>query len=722
MMESKSFDSAPKDPLQEERDHLEYVLAQIRKQLKRDGTRLLETDEDEDADEALTADEIADATVAELARERFRKLRMATREPYFGRLDFLADGDARIDQMYIGKRGVDDPDTAERMILDWRAPAASLFYSFTGQGDEAAYESPEGPIHGQVYLKRNIVVRDGELQRVVDSYVHGQDTSATTDEFLLYRLAENKDSRLRDIVSTIQAEQNDIIRADKNLAVIIQGVAGSGKTTVALHRLAYLLYQHQERMSADRMAIFAPNAMFVDYISEVLPELGVGGIQQTTFADWALRILDYEVGLRDPSHRLRDWFGLKAAGARRAEYRDVEAKGALSCRDALEAFLKEFERTCIPEADFSPFEGHTLPLTDIVAWFRDEYSHYPLYQRRSRVLARVKRWMEIALKESSELDKKAQKRAATAKYRAYENLWPDFTPLALYRTFLDSQPGLGSASIHAPKKRGARYEVQAEDLAPMLYIHWRLQGVDPRDRFDHVVIDEAQDFSPFQIAVLRNYCPSGSMTILGDLSQSIHTYQGITDWDAFMSQFPEGHVGYYQLDVSYRSTFEIIEFANEIIRPFRQFREAKPVFRSGEEVVVEQVEWRTRLDQAVDKLSALHREASTVALLTRTEEDAHVYHHACLEAGVDAHLIDAKQSEYHGGISVVPIYLAKGLEFDSVLLVDVDEQHYDTSSLSAKLLYVGCTRALHRLHVHYTDALSPLIPRSDADERCGASG
>ncbi|WP_206915525.1 HelD family protein [Alicyclobacillus suci] len=721
MMESGSFDSAPKDPLQEERDHLDYVLAQIRKQLSRDGTRLLEIDEDEDADEALTADEIADATVEDLTRERFRKLRMAQREPYFGRIDFCANGTDQVEMMYIGKRGVDDPDTAERMILDWRAPAASVFYSFTGQGDVAAYESPEGTIEGNVYLKRNIVVRDGELLRVVDSYVHGQETTATTDEFLLYRLAENKDSRLRDIVSTIQAEQNDIIRADKNLAVVIQGVAGSGKTTVALHRLAYLLYQHQEKMAAERMAIFAPNAMFVDYISEVLPELGVGGIQQTTFANWALRILDYEVGLGDVSHRLRDWFGLKEAGARRAQYRDVEQQGSLAFRDALANYLTEFEKTCVPELDFTPFPGHTLPYTKIAAWFHEEYGNYPLHQRRTRVMGRVKRWMEMQLKDFPDLDKKAQKRTATANYRAYERQWPDFTPLAIYRSFLAEQPGISSESIQPPKKRGARYEVQIEDLAPMLYIHWRLYGVDARDRFHHVVIDEAQDFSPFQIAILRNYCPSGSFTILGDLSQSIHTYQGITDWTAFLSQFPEGSSAYYQLDVSYRSTFEIIEFANAIIRPFRQFREAKPVFRSGEPVIVEEVDWRTRLDDAVDKLNSLRQTATTVALLTRTEEDAHVYHNACLEAGLDAHLIDAKQSEYHGGISIVPIYLAKGLEFDAVLLVDVDDHHYDTSSLSAKLLYVGCTRALHKLHVHYTDHLCALIPPSDVSERHSAT-
>ncbi|WAH36007.1 HelD family protein [Alicyclobacillus dauci] len=721
MMESSEFDSAPMDKLQEEQAHLLDVLNKIRKQFGPGGATLLEIDDSDDADEALTADEIAEATVEQLKLEKLRNLRIAEREPYFGRLDFCERGGSQCHRMYIGKRGIDDPDTADRMILDWRAPAASMFYSFTGQGEEAGYEAPEGLIQGRVFLKRNIVVRDSELQRVVDSYVHGQSQAAITDEFLLYRLEENKDSRLRDIVSTIQAEQNDIIRADRNLAIIIQGVAGSGKTTVALHRLAYLLYQHQDRMRADRMVIFAPNSMFVDYISEVLPELGVGGIQQTTFANWALRVLDYEVGLQDQSHRLRDWFGLKDERARADAYRDVGTKGSVALMDELHEYLQRFEVEAVPDEDFIPFEGKVLAKDTIEQWYRQDYRNYPLADRRDRVLARVKRWMEISVKESTEADKKSLKRAATAKYRAYEKLWPTLKPLNLYREFLDSHGQLNSDSIYRPKKRGARVEVQVEDLAPLLYIHATLHGVDHRDRFDHVVIDEAQDFSPFQIAVLRAYCPSGSFTILGDLSQSIHTYQGITDWREFADLFEEGESAYYQLDVSYRSTLEIIEFANHIIRRFRQFREAKPVFRSGEQVVVEDIEWKVRLEAAADKLYELKRDANTVALLTRTEEDAHVYHLACLEAGLDAHLIDAKQTEYMGGISIVPIYLAKGLEFDSVLIVDADARHYDESPLSAKLLYVGCTRALHRLCIQYTDELSPLIDASHGQRNSTAS-
>lgn len=238
-------------------------------------------------------------------------LSIATNEPYFGRLDFQEDEKEYLIPLYIGKVGVADETTGELLVIDWRAPVSSMFYSFTGGDELASYESPEGIIQGLVYLKRNLVIRQKNLQRVVDTYVKGSENSSLGDEFLIYRLGENKDNRLRDIVSTIQTEQDRIIRSTKNKPLIIQGVAGSGKTTVALHRLAYLLYQYRENVRAEKMIIFAPTSMFLDYISNVLPELGVGGIQQTTFSDWALDLLDNEVTLVDSSDKLGQWFSLE---------------------------------------------------------------------------------------------------------------------------------------------------------------------------------------------------------------------------------------------------------------------------------------------------------------------------------------------------------------------------------------------------------------------------
>ncbi|WP_206832027.1 HelD family protein [Alicyclobacillus fructus] len=694
------------DPYEEEREHLQHVLQIIRGALASGPRMPVRDEDDEDADEALTADVVADVAVAEMAEERRHQLRRALRDPYFGRIDFQPEGEAP-QKLYIGKQGIDHPSTGERVVLDWRAPAASVFYSFTGQGDEARYEAPGGEVRGTVSLKRNIVVRDGDLVRVVDSYVKGKTQAGSVDEFLLYRLADSKDSRLHDIVATIQAEQNEVIRADKNVPILIQGVAGSGKTTVALHRLAYLLYQHPEKLRADKMVIFAPSAMFVDYISEVLPELGVGDVQQTTFASFALRVLDHVVLLPDPAKRLRERFALRPSSEYEAMRREIEVKGRIETLEALQDYLRNMENSMVPRRDVPSPVGPPISAETLARWFHVEYARYPVRQRRDRVIARVKRQWEMQAKDAGKADKAVKRQIASAA-RELEREWPELEPLPIYEGFLRHHPELSLRSIQRPAKYGARPLVEPEDLPLLLAIHQWLYGVDARDVFHHVVIDEAQDFSPVHLRVLQAYCPSLSFTILGDLSQSIHSEAGFRDWDEVRALFPNGS-RYVEMSVSYRSTYEIVSFANRILEPFRPKVVARPVFRSGDPVVVEPVAWESRFDALIERLSEESRRATTVAVLTRTEEDAHVYHQMCLESGLDAHLLTAAQTHYEGGVSIVPVYLAKGLEFDSVILVDVDEAHYRLEERDAKLLYVGCTRALHRLRLFYCDRPSPCI-------------
>lgn len=717
-MDSHNLDPAVTGAYAEEHRYLTQVLTWVEGRLEQLRLRSKYQDESdaEELSEPQTADEVAQEIVDTMREEQIHALERSFREPYFGRLDFLESPDIEPIQLYIGKLGIEDTGSGVRLVIDWRAPIASLFYSFSGKTDYASYEAPDGRIEGQVYLKRNIVIRDSELQRVVDSYVKGQENLGVADEFLLYRLADNKDSRLRDIVSTIQAEQDRIIRAKRDLTVLIQGVAGSGKTTVALHRLAYMLYEHKGQLRAERMAIFAPNAMFVDYISEVLPELGVGGIKQTTFAGWALEVLEFAVSLREPGRRLEQWFALHPDPLTVREHEVAQLKGSREFIRNLDNYVLQLEKEAVPDEDFEVWEGLVLPRATIRKWFTEEYMHYPLAQRKARVLARMKRWYEMEYKNQKPLDpKKALKRGAAQQLKSYERKWPDFSPLTVYKAVL-SKFALSLLDGSTSKKvRRPRPEVEMEDLAPILYLHQKLNGIDPRDRFDHVVIDEAQDFSPLQIEVLKAYCPNLSFTILGDLSQSIHTYQGITAWQSFLELFPEDKADFYELNVSYRSTMEIIEFANTVIGKFPGFSKAQPVFRSGEPVRVMRVEKRDQWSQTVSAVSQLKSGAHTVAVVCRTEKESQAAYQALQKAGIDAQLIDAAQTEYQGGISVLPVYLTKGLEFDAVLMVGVDDEHYDESPLSAKLLYVGCTRALHKLWIQYSGQLSPLVEPLETD-------
>lgn len=666
----------------------------------------------------------------EVARENGRhNLAKAVDEPYFGRLDFQESGTASSQPLYIGKSGVEDERTGQLLVIDWRAPVASLFYSFTGGLDAASYDSPDGLIEGLVYLKRNLVVRKQILQRVVDTYDRNEDSLAVGDEFLLYRLGENKDNKLRDIVSTIQAEQDRIIRAAKNTALIIQGVAGSGKTTVALHRLAFLLYQYREQVRAERMIIFAPNSMFLDYISGVLPELGVGNIQQSTFTDWTLHVLDQEVKLADQALTLQTWFSLGSKRPPVDDHAPGRFKGSINFKQYLDDCLTKFESSYVPTTDFIPWEGVKLPLANIREWFFVENKHYPLVKRRERVVARIKRWTEMQLdKIWEQTRKKDLKKKSAQRLRTYLTGWPEHTAFSFYKMLFaetnrpDSLPTellrkLPEPIVSASLKLFKKKEVQLEDLAPLLYIHTRLYGIPSDQLFDHVVIDEAQDFSPFQVAVLDSYTRNSSFTILGDLSQGIHAYQGIQDWKEFSSLFQEDQGGYFELERSYRSTMEIIQFANLVLqRGVENPLLAVPVFRSGNKVRVLQTDLKGRiplLQQAIATLQ--HGTSSTIAVVARTEKQAEELHDVLTKAGIETNLITSKQRVYRGGISVVPVYLTKGLEFDAVLLMDVTAGHYEATLIDAKLLYVGCTRALHELWLMAPGELSPLVSTDDPE-------
>ncbi|MBV6713048.1 HelD family protein [Paenibacillus chitinolyticus] len=705
---------------QEEQNRLDAILADVNRRL-----------EELQAVPVYRGQDFTEQALEALRESSRQSLALASDEPYFGRLDFQPENAAGKSALYIGKFGVDDENGGEPHVIDWRAPVASMFYSYTGGDEKAAYESPDGLVEGLVYLKRNLVIRKQILQRVVDTYDRESDllSGAGGDEFLLYRLGENKDNKLRDIVSTIQAEQDKIIRSAKNAALIIQGVAGSGKTTVALHRLAFLLYQYRDQVKAENMMIFAPNSMFLDYISGVLPELGVGHIRQSTFADWAIELTGISFALENSADESAVWFAL---GSKRPPLNDDVSgrwKGSVAFRSFLESCFDGYARTCLPQEPFHPWDGKTLPAQTIGVWYNEEYKHLPPAKRRERVVARIKRWITMELdKVWDAKQKKERKTKSTQRLKAYLKGWPELDALSFYKAVFDPKAGavwmteelrgrIPEAVAKDTLASFRRKRIRHEDLPALVFIHASLHGIEGSERFDHVVIDEAQDASPFQIAVLDQYTRQHSFTILGDLSQGIHAYRGTQDWAELTSLFGEGETAYFELERSYRSTMEIIRFANHVLSTgVGAGLLAVPVFRSGERVKVLRVEKEREsafLREAVERL--LRRNYDTVAVITRTEEDAVRLHAQLGELGLAASRITADQKQYAGGISVVPVYLTKGLEFDAAILTDADPVHYGADAQDAKLLYVGCTRALHDLWVLYDGEPSPLVSVDDPE-------
>lgn len=679
--------------------------------------------------------------VLEANREQKRKdLAKLRQEPYFGRLDFQGNDENERKSLYIGKIGVDREQVSDRpLVIDWRAPVASLFYSFTGGTEPASYEAPEGLIEGLVYLKRNVVIRKQILERVADTYNRDSDAPAVSDEFLVYRLGENKDNRLRDIVSTIQEEQDKIIRAAKNTALIIQGVAGSGKTTVALHRLAFLLYQYKDQVSAEKMIIFAPNRMFLDYISDVLPELGVGNIAQNTFSDWAANVLGLELPEHDATETLNRWFEVPGGMPEITEETPGRFKGSTVLMGIIESSIKMLETSSVPEGDFIPWEGAVLHRSMILRWHNEEYAPYPPAKRKERVMARIHRWMEMELKKSpSAAALKERKKKGAAREKSYSAKWPKYDPLIIYKQIFraikvpEDWPVAASEDIPVGVLKETVKElkkgiIREEDLPPLLYIHYLLNGNEGDTRFDHIVIDEAQDFSPFQIAVLDLYVRGHSFTILGDLSQGIHAYKGVHAWDEMQTLFAPENTAYHALTRSYRSTMEIIDFANGILSSgVESSLLAVPVFRSGnpvrmiaydEENREQKADQKARLNALQSALKSLSgREYRTVAVLTRTLREATELYAELEPHFEDIYLIDGSMTQYQGGLSVLPVYLSKGLEFDAVILADADTDHYGEAPWDAKLMYVGCTRALHELWLLHNGEMPSYVPaRAERD-------
>ena len=569
------------------------------------------------------------------------------------------------------------------------------------------------------------------MERVADTYNRESEQPAVSDEFLVYRLGENKDNRLRDIVSTIQAEQDQIIRAAKNTALIIQGVAGSGKTTVALHRLAFLLYQYKEQVTAEKMIIFAPNHMFLDYISDVLPELGVGDIQQSTFADWAMNVLELNSPLADAAETLHYWF--EYSGGTRELNDEVPGrfKGSLALMKLISSLIGSLETSSVPEGDFSPWEGAVCSRDKILYWYNEEYKPYPLAKRKERVMARIHRWVEMELKKSpSEKVYKERKKKAALREKSYATKWPKYEPLILYKQLFralktpsnwseESLQGIPASVLKSTQQDLKKDIIREDDLSPLLYIHYLLHNITSEQRFDHIVIDEAQDFSPFQVAVLDLFVRGHSFTILGDLSQGIHAYRGVHHWEEMSSLFQLDDTAYFALTRSYRSTMEIIEFANGILeKGVQSDLMAVPVFRSGDPVRLipygKGDEARlSGLQEALQRLSS--KEYRTVAILTRTLREARELHEQLAGNGSEIHLIDGSKQAYQGGLSVLPVYLSKGLEFDAVIVADADLDHYGPQAWDAKLMYVGCTRALHELWILHGEAIPDYLESLEED-------
>lgn len=673
-------------------------------------------------------------------------LQQSRMKPYFGRVDFIKDETYENDSVYIGKRGVVSSETMDSIVVDWRAPIASLYYS--GESKDAYYRTPQGIIRGEVKLKRNFAIENGKITGIYDGAVKETINREMSDpddfldegyidEFLSASLDQANDSRLKDIVATIQSEQNDIIRAEKDRPILVQGVAGSGKTTIALHRLSYLIYNYQDSLASKRFMVFAPNRLFLTYISEVLPELGVEDVQQSTFMDWAAKLVKpmLKKGWRilDPNKPLLLFFeeGENRDAARREAQHRMQLKGSLTCKETLDRYLADMIETQIPYKRLSFIYSKTKHVfaidgSEIKELFTNTYVNLPFRERltalRKHVKQQLNKLVYAHLREHKvDLDKQALakfEKNIDAILEKYFAAWPTLDGFSVYQSLFSNQELLEK---FAPDELENRQEVladtartsveifaaeriESEDLAPLLYLQHALEGMSQAGSFDHAVVDEAQDLSALEILIISIAAKRKSVTIVGDMAQGIHAYRGLHSWDELMKGvFSDTSVQFYKLEQSYRSTVEIMTCANEVLAKINipELFLAKPVLRHGKRPTFITCDTKAKeVEEVVRQAEELVSEGfRSIAIVAKSMEECKKLYKQIKRGLPDAILLSTKDTEFPEGIVVMPAYLTKGLQFDGVILVDADSAHYQENEEDAKLLYVAMTRPVHRLVV-----------------------
>lgn len=685
----------------------------------------------------------------ELLQAKLKKLYMlekAITKPYFGRIDFQELMKEEPEIFYIGKTSVEKND--KMMVLDWRAPISGLYYS--GEIGEVMYQAPGGAFIGDLTLKRQYEINDSKLMNVFDKGI------TPMDEYLFSALSEKKDNRLKDIVTTIQGEQNDIIRAEKDSTLIVQGSAGSGKTTIVLHRIAYLLYTYQDILTANNILVIVPNTLFLNYISDVLPDLGVTDINQTTYQ----KLIETQMGKKYtiiPNEqkllKMLDYTNLTKEDRETIELAS-KFRGSLTMKQIIDDYIKSILPSFVPDEDLKIDEYIVFSSKEIKSMFYKEFSYLPLLPR----IDRINSYMKASLKEriqniSSKIDLIYSKKVKEIKrnvtevedrektlieiynerdskiedvkikskkcIKEYFDKWQKIDIEKVYKSLITDEDLLKKytsdykeiASYCKNLFTTDKYEI--EDLTPLMYLYFELISSTIR-QYRHIVIDEAQDYSPFQMYVIKKLNISNSFTIVGDISQGIHSYRGINNWSELMKDvFEEKYLNYLSLKKCYRSTIEIMDFANSVLDkyPTRDIVLSEPVLRHGDKPEISGYKnINNMIDSIENTIKALTKKGNkSIAIICKSSKESKFVYNELINRGVKVSLLTDKDTEYSGGILVMPVHLAKGLEFDSVLIYNCSNKNYPKDNICIKLLYVAITRALHNVYVYYTDEISELI-------------
>ncbi len=678
------------------------------------------------------------------AQKVFERLRRMSGSPYFGRVDFKEDGEDNTEPIYIGISSMFDEDDEHFLIYDWRAPISSMYYDHPL--GSAQYETPMGRIGGKITGKRQYVIREGEMLYLFDT------GERIGDEMLQQILGGNADAQMRSIVATIQKEQNQIIRESNKRMVVVQGVAGSGKTSVAMQRIAFLLYQYRNTLTSQNMLLLSPNPLFKQYISNVLPELGESNIEQSTLHEYLEVRLGRRFQIEHPYTHLEQRLLTDDNNDHAAYDERLRFKGSLTFYQIIERYSKYLERDGFIFRSLR-FRGRVLISAREMK--KQFYSYDPAIRLSNRIEPFVdwllKRLNAIEKEESmkdwvfeevEQLDRedyqqafyKVQKRSEQSdgsfddgfleeqelrrkvikqhfrSLRKWVKQLYFIDLIAIYKQLFSNQALLIKLSEGSALSQGLeaicrestlrieRNFIPYEDSAPILLLKELIEGFRSYLQILYLLVDEAQDYSAFQFKLLTRLFPRAKWTILGDPNQAIWT-NGI-DLGAdvpSLAQLDPSAVLVYYLKRSYRSTKEIVQFTKDLLP---QAREILAFERSGEFPQVIAVDHAEELHHSISKQihSLINHGMQTIAIITKTEAEAKKAYEALFQ-NQSLQLITKDTQRYEAGVLVIPNYLAKGLEFDAVIIYDGSEVRYGRES-DRYLLYTAATRAMHHLTVY----------------------
>lgn len=621
-----------------------------------------------------------------LIDKKLKELTVLREVPYFAKVVINETGET--EQLYIGRFGLNREDDFEPLIVDWRAPIASVFYA--GKLGKVSYNAPKGITWLQVLLKRQFIIKKGKLLGMFDS------SSEIKDEILQMVLSKNAGDKLKDIIMTIQEEQDKLIRFDRNKTIVINGVAGSGKTTVALHRVAYLLYNYRDVLE-NKVLIMGPNNIFMDYISAILPSLGETSVKQLTFREFAEGFIKTE-NIMSFKESMENIINGNTNYINQVKYKESEEFLKL-----LDDYILKLNNSYFQLQDVRFYNNIIVSIDEIKDMFNIYFKDMPLFRRSNK----IRRIINSKIKDETyrlvnEINKNHKEKliSLSETERTLEENNMEFirklrvkeiireaVKVKLMLKWLQS-PDI----INIYNEFNNNQRLTFQDLSPILYLSLKLNGTKMKNEIKHIIIDEAQDFSTLQFKVLSEITGCKSYTIVGDTNQRIIPLNGINPMENIHAIYSNCDVEYFNLNTSYRSTSQIMEYSNKLL----DNNHIVPIVREGNEVLEDNFNNLSDLiSQVVLKIGEFKEKGyESIGVICRSAEDT-TRIGKLIKEKIHINIFENEDSIYKGGEVIIPAYFAKGMEFDGV--INIYSYGNKNSLDERRLKYVMATRALHEM-------------------------